>query len=140
MEFVWIAVMVAAIALEVMTTGLVAIWFLPASVLSLVLAICHVPWPIQITVFVLVSLLCIIFARPFFTKRFRTVATNVDSLIGEKVVVTERIENLSGRGQVKLARNNQGWSARSISDDVEYEEGEILRVVAIEGVKLICQK
>lgn len=140
MEFVWIAVMVAAIALEVMTTGLVAIWFLPASVLSLVLAICHVPWPIQITVFVLASLLCIIFARPFFAKRFRTVATNVDSLIGEKVVVTERIENLSGRGQVKLARNNQGWSARSISDDVEYEEGEILRVVAIEGVKLICQK
>ena len=55
-------------------------------------------------------------------------------------MVTERIENLAGRGQVKLARNNQGWSARSISDDVNYEEGEILRVVAIEGVKLICQK
>ena len=140
MEFIWIAVMVAAIALEVMTTGLVAIWFLPASVLSLILAICHVPWPVQITVFVVVSLACVFFARPFFAKRTRKVATNVDSLIGEKVVVTEAIDNLAGRGQVKIARNNQGWSARSISDDVSYEEGEVLRVVAIEGVKLICQK
>jgi membrane protein implicated in regulation of membrane protease activity len=140
MEYVWIAVMVAAIAMEGATTGLVAIWFLPASALSLILAICRVPWPIQVTVFVVVSLLCVIFARPFFAKRTHRVATNVDSLIGEKVVVTERIENLAGRGQVKIARNNQGWSARSISDDVNYEEGEILRVVAIEGVKLICQK
>jgi membrane protein implicated in regulation of membrane protease activity len=140
MEFVWIAVMVAAIALEVGTTGLVAIWFLPASVLSLILAICRVPWPVQLTVFVVVSLACVIFARPFFAKRMRKVATNVDSLIGEKVVVTEAIDNLAGRGQVKITRNNQGWSARSISDDVNYEEGEILRVVAIEGVKLICQK
>ena len=140
MEFVWIAVMVAAIAIEATTAGLVAIWFLPASLLSLLLAICKVPLPIQLAVFVAVSLACVIFARPFFAKRTRKVATNVDSLIGEKVVVTEAIDNLAGRGQVRIARNNQGWSARSISDEVEYEEGEVLRVVAIEGVKLICQK
>ena len=140
MEYLWVAVMVAAIVLEVITTGLVAIWFLPASMLSLILAICRVPWPIQITVFVVVSLLCVLFARPLINKRSRNVATNVDALIGERVVVTERIDNLAGQGQVKLTRNNQGWSARSISDEIEYAEGEILRVVAVEGVKLICQK
>ena len=140
MEYLWVAIMVAAIAIEVATTGLVAIWFLPAAFVSLLLAIFHLPWPVQIVAFVLISLACVIFARPLITRRSRTVATNVDALIGERVVVTERIDNLAGQGQVKLTRNNQGWSARSISDEVNYEEGEILRVVAIEGVKLICQK
>ena len=140
MQFVWIAVIVAAVAFEVMTTGLVAIWFMPSAVVSLVLSLFGVPWPIQLAVFAVLSLACIFFARPMFVKHTARVSTNVDALIGEKVVVTERIENLAGRGQVRLSRNNQGWSARSISDDVTYEEGEILRVVAIEGVKLICQK
>lgn len=140
MVFVWIAVIVGAVALEAGTIGLVAIWFMPSALVSLILALCGVPWPIQLAVFAVLALFCIIFIRPYLAKRVKKISTNVDSLIGEKVIVTERIENLSGRGQVKIARNNQGWSARSISDDITFEEGEILRVVAIEGVKLICQK
>lgn len=140
MEYVWVAVVVAAIVFEALTTELVAIWCLPAALISLLLAVFQLPPVAQIVAFVLITLLCVIFARPFFAHRSHVVATNVDALIGERVVVTESIDNLAGRGQVKLTRNNQGWSARSMSDDICYEEGEILRVVAIEGVKLICQK
>jgi len=34
----------------------------------------------------------------------------------------------------------QIWSARGVGDDDVFESGEILHVVAIEGVKVICKK
>jgi membrane protein implicated in regulation of membrane protease activity len=52
--------------------------------------------------------------------------------------VIERIDNYAGRGQAKV--RGQIWSARSVDDEETFEEGEILRVVAVEGVKLICKK
>ena len=63
---------------------------------------------------------------------------SLESVIGEKCIVTERIDNFAGCGQVKV--NGQGWSARGAYDDDSFEVGEILMVVAIEGVKLICKK
>ena len=62
----------------------------------------------------------------------------LESIVGEKCIVTERIDNFAGCGQVRVG--NQGWSARGVYDDDTYEVGETLMVVAIEGVKLICKK
>ena len=63
---------------------------------------------------------------------------SLESVIGERCVVTERIDNFAGCGQVKV--NGQGWSARGAYDDDTFEVGESLMVVAIEGVKLICKR
>ena len=62
----------------------------------------------------------------------------IDNIVGKKCVVTEKIDNYAGCGQVKV--NGQGWSARSAYDDVCFEVGETLNIVAIEGVRLICVK
>ena len=62
----------------------------------------------------------------------------LDSIVGKRCVVTERIDNYAGCGQVKV--NGQGWSARSAYDDECFEIGETLNIVAIEGVRLICVK
>ena len=63
---------------------------------------------------------------------------SLESVIGERCIVTERIDNYAGCGQVKV--NGQGWSARGAYDEDTFEVGESLMVVAIEGVKLICKK
>lgn len=63
---------------------------------------------------------------------------DINSIIGEKCVVTERIDNYAGCGQAKV--NGQVWSARGAFEDDIFEEGEVLQVVALEGVKLICKK
>ena len=64
--------------------------------------------------------------------------TNLDSVIGEKCVVTEKIDNFAGCGQARV--NGQEWSARGAGENDVFEEGETLKIVAIEGVKLICKK
>ncbi len=140
MVYVWIGVIVAAIMLEMLTDQLIAIWFMPSAIICSILALCTVPLPWQLLVFLLVSAAGIILSRTALKKYFcfKKTPTNVEAVIGEKCVVLERIDNYAGCGQAKV--HGQIWSARSINDEDSFEEGEILRVVAVEGVKLICKK
>ena len=62
----------------------------------------------------------------------------IDTIVGEKCIVTETIDNFAGCGQIKV--KGQFWSARGFFDDDIFETGEILRIVAIEGVKAVCKK
>lgn len=61
-----------------------------------------------------------------------------DSIVGERCVVTETVDNYSGCGLVKV--KGQVWAARCVDDEDVFEVGEVLHVVAIEGVRLICKK
>ena len=140
MVYVWIGVIVAAIVLEMLTDQIIAIWFMPSAIICAILDLCGVPLPWQLIVFLLVSVTGIVLSRTVLKKHFNftKTATNVEAVVGEKCVVIERIDNYAGRGQAKV--RGQIWSARSIDDEETFEEGEILRVVAVEGVKLICKK
>lgn len=62
----------------------------------------------------------------------------IDSIVGEKCIVTETIDNFAGCGQIKV--RGQLWSARGFYEDDIFECGESLRIVAIEGVKAVCKK
>ena len=129
MPFVWLGVIILAVILEASTCALVSIWFIPAAVVSLILSFFPVPLWIQITVFVVCSALLLIFTKVIFKKTLglKRTATNADAVIGEEAIVMEPIDNIEG-------------IARSYAKDIKYEKGEILNVVAIEGVKLICKK
>jgi len=63
---------------------------------------------------------------------------SLDNIIGEKCTVVETVDNYAGCGLVRVKGTE--WSARSVSDDDVFKTGESLKVVAIEGVKLICNK
>ncbi len=140
MPYIWLAVIVGALILEGMTLMLVTIWFIPGALISLVLALCSVPLWIQIAVFILSALVFLLFLKPI-SRNFlgvKHVATNADAVIGEKAVVTEAINNIDGCGQVKV--KGQVWTSRSFDESVTFAEGDVLTVIAIEGVKLICKK
>jgi membrane protein implicated in regulation of membrane protease activity len=61
-----------------------------------------------------------------------------DTIVGKRCVVVEKIDNFAGCGQVKV--NGQGWSARSAYDEDSFDVGEVLSIVAVEGVRLVCVK
>lgn len=63
---------------------------------------------------------------------------NPDNIVGKRCVVTEQINNFAGCGQVKV--NGQSWAARAAYDEDTFEVGDVLSVVAIEGVRLVCVK
>ena len=140
MPYIWLSVVILSVIVEASTFTLVSVWFIPAALISMILAFCSVDLWIQLVVFIAVSLALIIFMKPIFKNVFgvKPIATNADAVIGERAVVIEPIDNLAGRGQVKV--KGQIWTARASDKDAKYEKDEVLSVIATEGVKLICKK
>ncbi|MBQ7320214.1 MAG: NfeD family protein [Clostridia bacterium] len=141
MPYIWAAVFIAAIVIESQTMGLVAIWFMPSALIAMILAMLNVPLWIQGVVFVLLSVLLLIFGRKLFKSLFpktKYTPTNIDALIGKEAVITEEVNNLEGRGAAKL--NGQIWSVRAENEDEAMVPGDVVIVKEIRGVKLICRK
>lgn len=61
-----------------------------------------------------------------------------ETVVGERCVVVERIDNTGGCGEVKV--KGQIWAARGVNESDSFEAGEVLKIVAVEGAKLICKK
>lgn len=140
MIWIWLAVMIMALVCEGITTALVSIWFAPGAVVSMILAALEVPIWIQLVVFFAVSVVSVIVFQAVFRKKLakgKKVATNTDRLIGEKAVVSEKIDNIRAEGCIKI--NGQLWSALSEDGNIIFEN-EIVEIVAISGVKLVCRR
>ena len=139
---IWASVFVLSIILEAQTAEMVAIWFLPGALVSLVLAMCGVDLWIQLVVFFISSAVLLVLAKTWLKKKLKKLTNNektdTELLIGRSVKVVEDIDNLYERGAVKV--NGQVWSARMVDDGVIAAEGEFVKVVSISGVKLICTK
>mgnify|MGYP003333474946 CR=1 FL=1 len=136
---VWLAVLLGAILTEICTLDLVAIWFIPAALISLILSLFHVGLAWQIIVFVAVSVGLLAATRPMVKKFFAQKTerkTNIDAVIGSTGIVTETIDNLKNQGLVRV--KSQIWTARNVTDEI-IEEGSTVSVLRIEGVKIICE-
>ena len=140
LAFIWLGIVMTAFIVEASTSALVAIWFVPAALISMTLSFFSVPLPVQIIVFLTLSGLFIFISFKFLKQKIETekIATNVDSIIGENAVVIEEIDNLAYKGQVKV--RGQVWTARSYDENVKYDKDDVLKIIAIEGVKVIVKK
>ena len=141
MIWLWIVVVALATIAEAFYDRLIFVWFIPAALVAAVMDIFEIPYYLQIITCVVVAALGIVLARLLLVKfvpRSQERRTNLQARIGEKCVVTEKIDNLAGCGQVRVF--SEIWSARGVNVDDVFEVGEVLDVIAIEGVKLICKK
>jgi membrane protein implicated in regulation of membrane protease activity len=140
MQYLWLAFILLSGLVEALTVQLVAIWFIPGALIAMILAFLNVAIWIQVTVFLVLAVVCLALAKTVFREFFapKKEKFNIDAIIGEKCLVTERIDNIAGRGAVKV--KGLEWAARMISDDTVAEAGERVEVLAVEGVKLICKK
>ncbi len=136
----WLVVMIALVVVEVITLGLVCIWFAGGALAAALVAVFGGKWWLQLIVFAVVSALLLIFTKPIAKKHFtdKIQKTNSEDLIGKKVMITEAVDNIRATG-VAIASGLE-WTARSKEDGITFDKGEIALVHAIEGVKLILVK
>ena len=123
---IWAGLMILFLAVEIATVGLTSIWLAGG-----------IGW--QLGIFALVSLLLLVFTRPFAKKYINAhhVKTNYEELIGEIVKVTETVDNLAQTGTA-VARGKE-WTARSADNAKKLEKGTLAQVVSVSGVKLILK-
>ena len=140
MSIFWLILMVICIVFEIATVGLVSIWFAGGALIACFLAMANIHVVIQVIVFLVVSLLLLIVTKPMAKEWINKdrVRTNYEGIIGKVVRVTERVDNINETGTALI--NGQEWTARSKSDNITLEQGEIAQVVNISGVKLILKK
>lgn len=136
----WLIILVIMVIAEFATMGLATIWFAGGALVAVIAALLGAPLPAQVVLFFVVSFVLLFFTRPLAKKSFnlKREKTNAESLVGEKAVVLELINNLAAAGLVQV--RGQEWTARSKDNNKQIPKDEIVRIVAIEGVKLIVEE
>lgn len=136
-QYGWLAVMVLAIVVEAISLGLTSVWFAFGALAAWLVSLVVDSFAIQITVFLVVSLVLLIGIRPFAVKGLKIGRhrTNADALVGREGFVLKSIEPLSTTGQVKVGA--QIWTAVS---DESLTEGVKVQVLEIQGVKLVVKR
>lgn len=136
----WLILFVILLIIEILTMGLTTVWFAGGALVAFVLAFAGLGLPVQIIVFLLVSILLLVVTRPIAIKFFNRERqkTNVDSLIGQRAVVLQTIDTLHGTGRVEV--NGMEWSAKAEDSAAVIEAGIVVTIEGIQGVKLIVRK
>lgn len=140
MTVVWLVILVALVVIELLTMGLTTVWFAGGALVAALASLLHVPFTLQVILFLVVSGLLLYFTRPLAVKYFNKdrVRTNAESLVGRQAIVISEIDNLQGIGQVNVG--GMEWSARTKTDDTALPVGAVVIVLAIDGVKLIVEE
>ena len=93
--FVWLIVFAILIVIEACTMALTTIWFAGGALAAFFAALLGLSIRFQLTLFLLISFLLLVFTRPILIKFTgkNTEKTNADSLIGKKAKVLNKIDN-----------------------------------------------
>lgn len=136
MAIVWIGLIILFAVIEAATVGLTSIWFAGGALAALLVYAIGLGEVWQILIFVVVSLILLLFTRPWALKYFKPhlIKTNYEQIIEDNVVVTEDIDNIRGTGAAVY--KGEEWTARACVDGQTFEKGTIVTVKEIRGVTL----
>ena len=67
----WIAVGVIFLVIEMLTTALVSIWFVPAAIITCILSLFIDNLPLQVTIFVVLSAIFMVICRKIYNKHIK---------------------------------------------------------------------
>ncbi len=135
----WLIALIVLLVIEAATVTLVCVWFAGGALIGMLAAALNAPLWLQIILFLVVSIVLLIYTRPVAMKYFNKdrVKTNVSGIIGKQAIVIAEIDNLQGEGQVTV--DGQEWSARNVVNGETIPVGTIVNVEAIKGVKLMVR-
>ncbi|MBO5278688.1 MAG: NfeD family protein [Lachnospiraceae bacterium] len=136
----WLIAFIILVIVEAITLNLTTIWFAIGAGAAYLCALLGFGFPVQFTVFVIVSLALLFFTKPVAQKYAQKhfIKTNVEELIGQTAKTTSVINNAEGYGSAVL--NGQEWTAVSSDDDIIIEPNTRVIVKEIRGVKLVVEK
>ena len=136
---IWLGILALLLVIEAITAGLTTIWFAGGALIAAIACYAGANLTVQILLFLCVSLVLLIFTRPFAVRYINSnkTKTNIDGLIGQEALVLEEINNIRETGCARL--EGKEWTARSV-DDTVIPADTVVTVERIEGVKLIVKR
>lgn len=134
--YFWLVMAGIFLIVEGVTYALVTIWFVGGALAAMLLAFFNVNFTLQVSVFIIVSIILLVLTRPLLKKKPKEIVkTNVDAVLGKRgLVILEAGEHFSGQGKV----DGQIWTIMSEKGERLEIDSEFI-VVAVEGVKLLVR-
>ena len=135
---VWIAIGIVFLIIELLTTALVSIWFVPSAIITCLVSLFIDNLPLQITIFVVLSAIFMAICRKIYNKHIKKAVDDVDqneNLIGKSVKVIEDTNGISGR----ILVGDVYWKAVSETGET-IQKGETATVKSVNGTKLTINK
>jgi len=134
----WLGVAVFFLVVELLTTTLVSIWFVPAAVIVCLLTFVIDSTLWQIAIFVVLSAVFMVVARKIYKKHIKKPVDDVDQnekLLGKTATVVEDANAISGR----ILVGDVYWRAVSENGDT-IPKGEIVIIKSVNGTTLVINK
>ena len=134
----WLILTIIFTVIEFIIPALVTVWFAFAAAITIFVSLAFDNLKVEITFFAVISVLAIIFIRPFTKKVLSKKKDNFDaevidtSIVIKKVIDTnkeEKIYDVSYKGSV--------WTA--LSNEI-FEVGDIPIILGFKGNKIIIKK
>ena len=135
MVYIWLALTVVFVIIEVATTDIASIWFAAGALVSTVIAwIAPQTVALQAVAFAVVTVVTMYFTKPLLTKYLtKKTPTNMDMYIGQNAVaIADITPDKPGRATV----GGLTWQAKSSQ---VINSGQLCRIVKIEGVSLVVE-
>ncbi|OHD55920.1 MAG: hypothetical protein A2Y33_10670 [Spirochaetes bacterium GWF1_51_8] len=136
--YIWMIIGFVLCVFEIFTPGFFILLPGAAAIITGVVAIFVPSLAVQLGVFVVLSVLLIVFLRPVVMKMMskNEKATNTDGMIGKVVLVTEDIDNRQEKGYIKYYSDH--FPARSVSG-ASFSKGEVVKIVRLDGIKVYVE-
>lgn len=135
---IWLIIALVAGIAEAVTVTLVSVWFALGAVAAAIAAAFGLGTIAQVVIFLTVSLILMALTAPL-CKKFRIgekTPTNADRLIGCTGIITEDVDPLQGKGEVRVG--GQTWSVQ-VRGDGRAKVGDNVIVDDIEGAHLVVR-
>ena len=134
----WLAVGVLFLIVELLTTALVSIWFVPSAIITCLLSFVVDNLLIQIAIFVVLSAVFMVVCRKIYNKHIKKPVDDVDQnekLLGKTATVTEDTNGITGR----ILVGDVYWRAVSENGDI-IQKGETVKIKGVKGTTLVINK
>lgn len=135
---IWIAVGVFFLIVELCTTSLVSIWFVPAAIITCLLSFVIKSAIWQVAIFVLLSAVFMVVFRKIYKKYIKKPVDDVDQnekLLGKIVTIIDETNAINGR--VKLG--DIYWKAITENGET-LSENEKAVIKSVQGTTLVVTK
>lgn len=136
--YVWLIVAAVMALIEMVSMGLITIWFVVGGLAAFLAAYLGADLAVQIVVFLVISVVCLALFRPLIMKHRAIGESHESTPVGLEAVVVEAIGGNQEPGRVETP-DHMTWVALS-ADDLPLEVGTRVRVVDNESIKLVVEK
>lgn len=138
MQLIWLLVAIVFAIGEIVTPTLTLIWFSIGAFILIFLSGFIDNILIQIIIFAFISITLLVVVTKWIVKKDETYEydTNLKAILGKTGVVKKEI--LPNNVGIVVVENEE-WTSLSLNGET-IEQGCIIRVIKIEGVKLIVEK